>query len=128
MAEPRFEFRLEGVLEHRRSIEKEHQRKVAGIQQQVQVLMRQIRDAQLRIAMENKALTAEKLTGTLDMQYIAHEKKYVGNLHVFIALTMQRVAEVEQILAAARAELLVAAKARKVIEKLKEKQLERWRA
>src|SRR5437763_912215 len=89
---------------------------------------RQIRDAQLRSAVENKALASEKLVGTLDMQYIAHEKRFVGNLHVHIALTMQRLAEVEKTLSAARTELFVAAKARKVIEKLREKQFARWRA
>jgi flagellar protein FliJ len=127
MAQARFEFRLEALLEHRRAIEKEHQRKVAEIQQQVPVLVRQIRDAQLRIAIENKALTGDKLVGPLDMQYIAHEKRFVGNLHMHIALTMQRLAGVEQTLAAARLELLAAAKARKVIEKLREKQFGRWR-
>ena len=61
------------------------------------------------------------------MAYIAHEKRYVGNLHVRIALTMQRLAEVEKTLAAARAGLLAAAKCRKVIEKLRERQFARWR-
>src|SRR4051812_9981198 len=128
MAEPRFEFRLEALLEHRRSIEKEHQRTVAAIQQQIQAIMRQIQNAQMRIAMENRTLTSEKLVGSLDMQYIAHEKRFVGNLHLHIAVTMQKLAGVEQTLAAARAELLQAAKARKVMEKLREKQLARWRA
>jgi flagellar protein FliJ len=127
MAEPKFEFRLEALLEHRRAIEKEHQRKVAGIQQQIHALTRQIRDAQLRIALENKKLSGEQLVGKLDMAYIANEKRFVGNLHMHIALTMQKLAGVEQTLAAARVELLEAAKARKVMEKLKEKQFARWR-
>jgi flagellar protein FliJ len=128
MAEPRFEFRLEALLQHRRSVEKEHQRKVAEIQQETQRLVRQIQECQARIETENKTLTREKLVGALDMQYIAHEKKFVGNLHLQIALTMQKLAGVEQKLAAARVELLAAAKARKVIEKLREKQQGRWRA
>jgi flagellar FliJ protein len=127
MAQPRFEFRLEALLEHRKQIEKEHQRKVAEIQQQALALTRQIKDAQTRIVLENKTLTGKKLVGILDMTYIAHEKRYVGNLHVHIALTMQKLAAVEQEIAAARVELLAAAKARKVIEKLKDKQLNRWR-
>jgi flagellar FliJ protein len=127
VAQPRFEFRLEGVLEHRRQIEKGHQRKVAEIQQELQLHLRQIRQAQDRIARENRALTGNQLLGKLDMGYIAHEKRYVGNLHLQIALALQKVATVEKKLAAARVELLAAAKARKVIEKLREKQFGRWR-
>ena len=127
MAEPKFIFRLETLLEHRKSLEKECQRKVAEIQQEAQKLVRQIQDAQARIETENKALTRDKLVGALDMQYIAHEKRFVGNLTMHIALTMRLLAVVDQKLAAARAELLTAAKARKVIEKLREKQYARWR-
>jgi flagellar protein FliJ len=127
MAQPKFIFRLEALLEHRRQIEKEHQRRVAGIQQEIQKLVNEIRQAEERISSENRALAAEKLVGKLDMQYISHEKRFVGNLHMKIVLTMQQIARTEQLLAAARAELLAAARARKVIEKLREKQFRRWR-
>ncbi|MCL2647877.1 MAG: flagellar export protein FliJ [Phycisphaerales bacterium] len=126
MPDPKFKFRLETLLEHRRSIEKDCQRKVAEIQQESQKLLRQIQDAQSRIETENNALTRDKLLGPLDMQYIAHEKRFVGNLNMHIALTMRQLVLVEQKLAAARSELLAAAKAKKVIEKLREKQQTRW--
>jgi len=128
MAEPRFEFRLEALLKHRKDAEKECQRKVAGIQQEAQKLVRLIQDAQARIEAENKAMVRDKLVGVLDMQYIAYEKRFVGNLNLHIALAQRQLALVDQKLAAARAELLAAAKARKVIEKLREKQYARWRA
>ncbi len=128
MAESKFNFRLESLLDVRRAAEKECQRKLAEIQQQIQLLMREIEDTQARIAAEDKALTSEKLVGTLDMLYIAHEKRFVGNLHMKIVLALQRVAASEVSLNAARAKLLAAARDRKVIEKLKEKQLARWRA
>ena len=66
MAQRHFEFRLESLLEHRRQIEKEHQRKVAAIQQEVQLLERQIKDAQTRIVLENRALAGSQLIGTLE--------------------------------------------------------------
>ena len=127
MAQPKFIFRLESLLDHRKQIEKEHQRRIAEIQQQIQKLVNEIREAEERISTENRALATDKLVGTLDMQYISHEKRFVGNLHMKIVLTMQKVARTEQFLAAARAELLAAARARKVIEKLREKQFRRWR-
>ncbi len=126
MAQAKFVFRLEVLLEHRRMIEKEHQRKVAEIQGRINALIRQIQEAQELIHQQNRTLAREKLVGALDLQYIAHEKRFVGNLHVRIVLMMQKVAATEQSLKAARAELLEAAKARKVLEKLKDKQFRRW--
>lgn len=128
MAVARFHFKLEALLTHRQQVEKEKQRKLAVIQQEIQALTRQLQETQARIAAENRTLTATQLTGSLDMQYIAHEKRYVGNLHVKIVLGMQQLAAMEPKLSLARAELLAAARDRKVIEKLRENQLARWRA
>src|ERR1700744_1276304 len=127
MAQPKFIFRLESLLDHRKQIEKDRQRRVAEIQQEIQKLLRQVQETEERISAENRALAADKLVGTLDMQYISHEKRFVGNLHMKVVLIMQQIARTEQLLAAARAELLAAARARKVIEKLREKQFRRWR-
>jgi flagellar protein FliJ len=124
---PRFIFKLEALLTHRRQIEKDKQRRVAQIQQEIQALMRHIQDAQARIQTENRTLGVRELTGRLDMQYIAHEKRFVGALAVRITLALQKIAALEQTLAAARKELLAAAQARKAIEKLKERQWTRWR-
>ena len=123
----RFKFRLEALLTHRQQVEKEKQRRVAQVQQEIQAVLRHIQETQSRISAENRTLGAKELTGRLDMQYIAHEKRFVGALSVRIALALQKLAGLEQTLAAARAELLAAARARKVIEKLREKQYARWR-
>jgi flagellar protein FliJ len=122
-----FEFRLEALLTHRQQIEKEKQRRVAQIQQDIQAVMRQIQDAQTRIRAENRTLGVKELTGRLDMHYISNEKRFVGALTMRIALAMQKIAALEQTLGEARRELLTAARARKVIEKLKERQFARWR-
>lgn len=124
----RFEFKLDALLTHRQQIEKEKQRRVAIIQQEIQGLARQVQDARARIASENRTLGVKELSGRLDMQYISNEKRFVGNLQVKIILTLQKIAGLEQKLAGARAELLAAARDRKVIEKLREKQFARWRA
>jgi flagellar protein FliJ len=123
----RFEFKLEALLTHRAQIEKDKQRRLAQIQQQMQAALRKIQDAQTRIREENRTLGTKELTGMLDMQYIAHEKRFVGALTMRIALAQQEIAALELTQATARKELLAAAQARKVIEKLKERQLARWR-
>lgn len=124
----RFVFKLEALLAHRREVEREHQRRVAVLQQQASRLAARIQQAQQDIAAENGQLTREKLVGTLDLAYIAHEKRFVGSLRMLIVTTMQELAAMEKTMAAAKAELRAAAKARKVIEKLRDQQWARWLA
>jgi len=123
----RFIFSLQPLLQHRLHIEKEHQRKVAEIQQQANELRNHIQETQRRILEQNRKLTADQLLGPLDLAYIANEKRYVNTLQLVIVNTLQRLTLVERSIAAARAELLEAARARKVIEKLREKHFTRWR-
>jgi flagellar protein FliJ len=101
---------------------------LAAAQQKIQAVRVQIQQMKERIFTENRALGARELVGRLDMQFIAHEKRYVGNLHLKIALAMQELSALEKRHVLARAELLEAARARKVIEKLREKRQARWRA
>src|SRR4051812_12543740 len=103
-----FEFRLEALLDMRLRAEKDKQRRVAEVQAEIQASLRQIQESQAQIQAENHGLTQRELVGRLDMAYIAHEKKFVGNLQVRIILAMQRIAVLEKSLAAARVELLAA--------------------
>ena len=128
MAQPKFEFRLEALLTVRKNVEQEKLRKFAAVQQEIAAQKRMIEQVRDQIVAENRTLTGKELTGKLDMAYIAHEKRYVGNLQVKILMGLQKLAGMEQSLVTARAELLEAARQRKVIEKLREKQLARWRA
>jgi len=126
MAEPRFKFSLEPLLDVRKEAEKEKQRKVGKIQLEENELLGKIRHMEQTIRDQIRFLATQKLTGKLELTYITQGKAYVGNLNMRIVQTMQQVAVVRQRLNAARAELLEAARARKVIEKLKEKQRLRW--
>jgi flagellar FliJ protein len=128
MAQPKFIFRLEPLLDIRKQAEKDKQLAMAKVQQRINALIKAIQDAQAIIAGQNKQLAAEKLTGTLDLAYIAHQKRYVHTLNVHIAQNLQKIQGEQQNLAAARKELLEASRERKIIEKLREKQHQRWLA
>ena len=126
MAEPKFKFSLEPLLDVRKEAEKDKQRKVGKIQQEEAELLNKIRSMEQTIRDQTQFLATQKLTGVLDLTYITQGKMYVGNLNMRIVQTMQQLSGVRQRLNLAKKELLEAAKARKVIEKLKEKQLRRW--
>jgi flagellar export protein FliJ len=124
----RFTFRLEPLLEQRRQRERDRQRRVAEIQRQVNALLAKVNDAQQKIAAENQTLSGEHLVGRLSLSYIAHEKRYVGSLQLLIMQALQTLALTQRSMEEARAALLEAAKARKALEKLRERQRARWRA
>lgn len=126
MAQARFIFSLEPLLDLRKQVEKEHQRKVAVIQQEINVLVSKIHETERSIKEQNHALSSQQLTGQLDLAYIANEKRYVGTLQMLIVQTLQKLAMVERQMAGAKAALLAAARDRKVIEKLRERHYQRW--
>jgi flagellar FliJ protein len=128
MAQPRFIFRLEPLLDLRKQEEKQRQRAVAVLQQEINGLLGRIGEAENQILRQDRELTAERLTGKLDMSYIAHEKRFVGAMRGLIATLQQQLAQSYLRMAQARGALLAAAKARKVIEKLRQRQFERWAA
>ncbi len=110
----------------RKEAEKEKQRKVGRIMQEESEIMAKIRGMEQTIRDQTRFLATQKLTGTLDLTYITQGKVYVGNLNLRIIQAVQQLAAVKQRLKLAQAELLDAARAKKVLEKLKEKQYRRW--
>jgi len=124
----KFVFKLEGVLEHRRNVERERQRAVAENRAQMTALENQLRDLDQREQQSTQDLRNNRLTGALDMQFIAAHRRFMIAMQRQAMELAQKMAGVQRKLEEAQKELLEAAKQRKVIEKLKEKQLERWRA
>jgi len=124
----KFVFKLEGVLEHRRNIERDKQRAVAEIRAQMTALENQLRDLDRQAQESTQDLRNNRLTGALDMQFIAAHRRFMIAMQRQAMELAQKMAGVQRKLEEAQKELLEAAKQRKVIEKLKEKQLERWRA
>ena len=121
-----FRFQLEGVLRHRKNIERDRQRRVALIQNQMNQLQAELR----RLDQEAQDATAElrgsRLTGTLDMSYLAAQRRYMAAVQRKAMSVVQRMALVQRDLDEARKALAEAAKRRKVMEKLRERYFQRW--
>ena len=124
----RFIFKLEAVLTQRKHAEHERQRvlgealrvqadceaKLAAIDEQVQQTAADLRN--------------NYLVGVLDVQYIVAHKRYVQGMQQQAIKLAEAIARARLATDAARAELATAARAKKAIEKLRETQLERWKA
>jgi flagellar FliJ protein len=124
----RFVFKLEGVLRHRLEIERGKQRALAVVRAQMTELETQLRDLDRRAQESTQDIRNNRLTGVLDMQFLGAHRRFMIAMQRQAMEIVQRMAGVKRKVDDAQRELLEAAKQRKVIEKLKERQQERWRA
>ena len=122
----RFTFRLDTMLKIRRQREDEHKRivasrlrEIAKVQEQLASLDRQIRDELGSIRMGQKP-------GTIDMQQVVRHRRWLGHLHKAVLDGQGRLRFLEAKLAQERAALAEAAKQRQILQKLKERQYERF--
>lgn len=125
---PRFKFQLEGVLEHRKNIEQEKQRALAAVLAEMQRLKHELTDLDQMARSAIADLRENRLTGALDMSFLAAHRRFSGSVQRRAIALAQKMALVQRQIDQARAALAEAAKQRKIIEKLRERQLERWQA
>jgi len=125
---PRFKFQLEGVLEHRKNIEEEKQRALAAVLAEMQRLKNELSDLDQLARGAVADLRDNRLTGHLDMSFLAAHRRFTGSVQRKAIAIAQKMALVQRQIDEARAALSEAAKQRKIIEKLRERQLERWQS
>lgn len=124
----RFDFKLDGVLRHRLNIERERQRELALLQARMQPLQAELRQFDLGAREATEDLRKNQLTGRLDMGFIAAHRRFVVSMQQKAMGIIQKMAALQTEVDQARAVLAEAAKQRKIMEKLKDKQYQRWLA
>jgi flagellar FliJ protein len=124
----RFVFKLAGVLRQRLHVERQRQRDVAERQAHLTSLQQQLKQLNERVQATNDDVRNNHLTGTLDMAYLAAHRRFLAAMQRGAVEIVQRMAVAQRHVDEALAALAEAAKQRKIIEKLREKQFERWRA
>ena len=123
---PRFKFQLEGVLQHRKNIEEQKQRALAPILAEMQRLKNELSELDQTARTAVADLRDNRLTGHLDLSFLAAHRRFTGSVQRKAVALAQKMAIVQREIDKARADLAEAAKQRKIIEKLRERQLERW--
>lgn len=124
----KFVFHLEAVLRQRETVEKQARRELAARLRNLESLKAELAhlDQSLREATEH--LRANHLTGPLDMSYIQAHRRFAGSVQRQGMQLAQKIALAQREFEAARMSLAEAAKARKIMEKLRERQWQRWKA
>lgn len=122
----RFRFNLEGVLKRRKHIEQEQQRRMADLLRQMESLRDQVKEIEQSINGNTEDLRTSRLTGKLDLSYLAAHRRFVAGMRAKAMALVQKMARLQGQIEQARAELAQAAVQYKIMEKLKEKQFARW--
>ncbi len=123
----RFVFRLETLLKIRQQREERHQRIVAGRLRQIHQTHRQIADLEQQMRAGQDAIRDNQRPGRIDLQQAIHYRHWIGHLHKNVLEAQAHLGYLEAELVRERAALAEAAKQRKILDKLKERQWQRYR-
>jgi flagellar FliJ protein len=123
---PRFIFKLEGVFRQRKQVERQRQRDVAIVQAQARQTEQELRALNDAMKTSTEQVRTTQLIGKLDMTFLAAHRRYLAAMQRKGQLLVQKLAAQQRQVEAARLVLAEAAKARKAIEKLKERRWEQW--
>ena len=121
----RFVFKLEPVLRHRQRIEDEHKRAVGLLVREVVSAEQQLRSMQEALS-EDKAQMADALIGEVDVRWIRRHAVHVNQATIRAQQIAGQLMGLHHRVAEARQTLLEASRARKVIEKLRQRHEQRW--
>ena len=125
---PRFVFTLESVLRHRVNAERERQRELAACQAEMVRLQQELKALNDSMRASAQDMKANHLVGSLDVGFLAAHRRYTVAMQRKGQSIVQDMARQQKKVDDAQRLLADAAKERKVIEKLREKQFERWKA
>ncbi|HVT89474.1 MAG TPA: flagellar export protein FliJ [Tepidisphaeraceae bacterium] len=123
----KFVFKLEGLLRQRKHVERERQRLLAEKQVQLVQCENELRELQQTMQASTDELRQTRLIGQLDMGFITAHRRFIGAMHRRGMAMAQKIALAQRSVDEARILLVEAARQRKVIEKLREQQFQRWR-
>ncbi len=123
---PRFKFKYQTLLEHRRALEEQRQRELAQQLRGRMILENQLRQMQDTIR-ESKHQLGRGLVGKVDLDAIGRFAGFSGHTTLRAHQLVLRIAEFEKRVNVARAALQDAMRQRKALELLHEKHLEAWK-
>jgi len=122
----KFTFKLQALLQHRKNLEHDRQRELAEVQKQFVALQNELKAMNDEVTQSTLEVRSTKLVGALDLNYLAAHRRFTTAMQRKAMTLVQRMALVQRDVESAHAALAEAAKQRKIVEKLREKQFERW--
>jgi flagellar export protein FliJ len=122
-----FRFKLDAVLRHRTAIEREKQRLYALALAAFKALEDQLKALNQTMQTSNDDIRQNRLVGRLDIGFITAHRRFLLGMQRKAMDLVAAMNKAQQEIDRTRMALAEAAKARKVLEKLRETQNGRWR-
>ena len=122
-----FKFKLQPILRHRETLERERQRDYALALAKVKDLQDQLTNLNQILTDTNADVRDNRLTGKIDVNFITAHRRYLLGVQRKAMDLVTQIANAQSQAETARANLAEAAKQKKVLEKLREKQEQRWK-
>lgn len=122
----KFIFRYESLLQHRRNIEDQRQRELAGRVRTQMIMTDQLRGMQGQIGQSKREL-GDALVGKVDMSRVGEFTRYNADSTVRGRQLVKKLAELGVQVEAARRSLLEATHQRKALDLLRERDLKQWK-
>ena len=122
-----FKFKLSAVLRHRETIEHERQRDYALALAKVKDLQDQLSSLNQILHDTNADVRDNRLTGRIDINFITAHRRYLLGVQRKAMTLVTEIAAAQREAETARQHLAEAAKQKKILEKLREKQQQRWK-
>jgi flagellar FliJ protein len=123
----KFKFRMETILKLKKQKEDEKKRLVGLLVAEKSEYERQAIEMSNALRLEGKKLKQHYLDNHVDLDEISSYQKYVIQIQQGVQQRMFNVTEVQKKLSIARQEFTIIAKETKILEKLKEKKLLRYK-
>jgi len=123
---PKFAFKLQSVLRHRTAIEQEKQRLYAHALAAFKDLEDQLKSLNQSMQISNDDIRQNRLVGRLDIGFITAHRRFLLGMQRKAMELVAAMNKAQQEVDRTRLALAEAAKARKVLEKLRETQKSRW--
>jgi flagellar protein FliJ len=123
----RFQFRFETMLKIRQQREDQHKRIVGERLAQIAEIREELSRLEQLTGQGIHSVRAIQQVGRIDLQQVMAQRGWVAHLHKATLEAQARIGALEARLAQERAALAEAAKQRRILEKLKERQEERHR-
>lgn len=123
----KFVFKLAGVLRHRKMLEQQKLRDHAQVSARLRGLEDQLKSLNEQMTATNDDIRRNHLTGPLDISFITAHRRFLLGMQSKGLQIVQEMAKVQREVEAARLALVEATREVKVLEKLREKQEQRFR-
>ncbi len=115
-------FRLQQVLNYRERVEGIAQQELATLEQQRQLALETLQLQEQQAVRQRTSLAALRTHGALDPPELERATAYLGSVRAAIEAQRERIAELEQHIALSRDALIEAARERRTLEQLKERE------